>query len=135
MHRGWLRADLEEIAMMSQAYGARLYAVDLDSLNSILAENWWAIAIRGLLGIAFGVVSFIFPGATILSIVLVFSAYLLVDGIFAIVSAVRAARRHDSWGLLTLEGILNIATALIAFFWPGLTVLAFVLITAAWAIV
>ena len=72
------------------------------------------MAIRGVLGILFGVLALIFPGATLLSFVLVFAAYLLVDGIFAIVTAVRAARRRDRWGLLTLEGIVNILAAVVA---------------------
>jgi uncharacterized membrane protein HdeD (DUF308 family) len=127
--------DSEEMVMQASSLGSRSYAVDLNSLNAVLAENWWAVAIRGILGILFGLVALIFPGATILSIVIVFSAYLLVDGVFAIVAAVRAARRHERWGLLTFEGIFNIVTAIIALLWPGLTVLAFVLITAAWAIV
>jgi uncharacterized membrane protein HdeD (DUF308 family) len=70
-----------------------------------------------------------------LSLVIIFSAYLLVDGIFGIVSAVRAARAHERWGLLVLEGIVNIAVGVVAFIWPGITVLAFVLLVAAWAIV
>jgi uncharacterized membrane protein HdeD (DUF308 family) len=111
------------------------FAPFADSLNGVLAQNWWAIAIRGVLGILFGIIALIFPGATILSIVLVFAAYLLVDGIFAIIAAVRAARRHDRWGMLTFEGIINILTAAVAVAVPGLTVLAFVIIIAAWAIV
>jgi uncharacterized membrane protein HdeD (DUF308 family) len=114
--------------------GDRTFAAD-GSLNAVLAENWWAIAVRGVLGILFGILALIFPGATILSFVLVFAAYLLVDGVFAIIAAVRAARRRDRWGLLTFEGIANIAAAVIAVLWPGLTVLAFVVLIAAWAIV
>jgi uncharacterized membrane protein HdeD (DUF308 family) len=70
-----------------------------------------------------------------LSLVIVFSAYMLVDGVAGIVSAVRAARRNDRWGLLAFEGVLNIAVGILAFLWPGITVLAFVLLIAAWAIV
>jgi uncharacterized membrane protein HdeD (DUF308 family) len=103
-------------------------------MSAVLAENWWAIAIRGLLGICFGMIALFFPGVTMLSLVLVFSAYALVDGIFAIIAAVRAAREHERWGLLVLEGIVNIVTAGIAFLWPGITVVAFVLLVAAWAI-
>jgi uncharacterized membrane protein HdeD (DUF308 family) len=106
-----------------------------DPLNTTLAENWWAVAIRGILGIAFGLIALLFPGATILSLVIVFAAYLLVDGIFELISAVRAARRHERWGMLTFAGIVNIVTAVLAVLWPGLTVLAFVLMTAAWALV
>ncbi len=120
--------------MANTPQGERTFAAD-GSLNAVLAENWWAIAVRGVLGILFGILALIFPGATILSFVLVFAAYLLVDGVFAIIAAVRAARRRDRWGLLTFEGIANIAAAVIAVLWPGLTVLAFVVLIAAWAIV
>ena len=106
-----------------------------DPLNRVLAQNWWAIAIRGVLGILFGVIAFAYTGVTILSLVLVFAAYTLVDGVFAIIAAVRAARRHDRWGWLTFEGIAGILTAAIAVAVPGLTVLAFVLLIAAWAVV
>jgi len=106
-----------------------------NSLNAVLAQNWWAIAIRGVLGILFGIIAFVYTGVTILSLVLVFAAYALVDGIFAIIAAVRAARRHDRWGWLTFEGIVGILTAVIAVAVPGLTVLAFVLLIAIWAIV
>ena len=63
-----------------------------------------------------------------------FAGGAFVDGVFAIVSAVRAAREGQRWGLLVLEGPVNIATAAIAVLWPGITVLAFVLLIAAWAI-
>jgi uncharacterized membrane protein HdeD (DUF308 family) len=85
--------------------------------------------------IIFGLIALFLPGATILSLVLLFSAYMLVDGIFAIVSAVRAAHGNRRWGMLLLEGIVDIATGVIAFLWPGLTALAFVLLMGAWAIV
>ena len=104
-------------------------------LNRALRQNWWLIALRGLLGVIFGVVALIFPGATMLSLVLLFSAYMLVDGVFAIVAAVRAAREHARWWYLLLQGIASLATATIAFLWPGITVLAFILLIAAWSIV
>jgi uncharacterized membrane protein HdeD (DUF308 family) len=101
-----------------------------------LVQNWWLFLLRGILGIIFGLIALIFPGPTMLSLVLLFSAYMLVDGIFAIVSAVRAIRRReDRWGLLIFEGLLNIAVGILAFLWPGITVIAFVILVAAWAIV
>jgi uncharacterized membrane protein HdeD (DUF308 family) len=100
-----------------------------------LARNWWAIAIRGALGILFGVIAFLVPGATMLSLVLLFAAYSLVDGVMAVVASVRAAQRHDRWGALAIEGLVGIVTGIVAFAWPGLTVVAFVLLVAAWALV
>ena len=99
-----------------------------------LAKNWWAIGIRGALGILFGLIALFLPGATMLSLVLVFAAYAFADGVFGIVSAVRAARAQERWGYLLLEGLVNIAVAAVAVLWPGITVVAFVFLVAFWAI-
>jgi uncharacterized membrane protein HdeD (DUF308 family) len=106
-----------------------------EAMCALLAQNWWAIALRGVFAILFGLIALFVPGATILSLVLFFSAYMLVDGVFGIVSAVRAARKGERWGLLVLEGIADIAVGIIALLWPGLTAVAFVLLLAAWSIV
>jgi uncharacterized membrane protein HdeD (DUF308 family) len=106
-----------------------------DNLLALLAPNWWAIAIRGLVGVAFGLVALLLPAATMLSLVLLFAAYALVDGIFAIVAAVKAIGRHQAWGLLVLEGIVDIGAAVAAFMWPAITVVAFVFLVAAWALI
>ena len=101
-----------------------------------LVKNWWLFTLRGVLGIIFGCIALIFPGPTILSLVILFSAYMLVDGVFGIISAVRAIhRKEDRWGLLIFEGLVNIAVGIAAFLWPGLTVVAFMWLIAAWAIV
>jgi uncharacterized membrane protein HdeD (DUF308 family) len=106
-----------------------------DAMSAALAQNWWLIALRGVLAIIIGVIAFAAPVATMLSLVLLFSAYMLVDGVFAIVAALRAARKHERWALLVLEGIVSIAVAAVAVLWPGVTIVAYVLLVAAWAIV
>jgi uncharacterized membrane protein HdeD (DUF308 family) len=105
-----------------------------DSVSADLARNWWALALRGVLGIVFGIIALVMPAATMLSLVLVFAAYMLVDGILAIVAAVRAARHREKWVWLTLEGVANIVTAALAVLLPGLTVVVFVLLIAFWAL-
>ena len=103
-------------------------------MAAVLVQNWWAIAIRGVLGILFGLVALFLPGVTMLSLVLLFAAYVFVDGVFGIISAVRAARQHERFGLLILEGVVDIIAAAIAVAWPGITVVVFVLLVAVWAI-
>ena len=105
-----------------------------DLLVALLARNWWAIGLRGVLAIAFGLIALFLPGATMLSLVIVFAIYAFVDGVFGIVSAARAAQAGQRWGLLVFEGLINIAVAVIAVLWPGITVVAFVLLVAVWAI-
>ena len=108
---------------------------DRTAMRALLAENWWAVALRGASALLFGVLALLLPGVTITALVLLFAAYMLADGALAIVSAVRAARRHERWGLLVLEGVTDIAAGALAFFLPGITVVALVLLLAAWAIV
>ncbi|HKD24059.1 MAG TPA: HdeD family acid-resistance protein [Rhizomicrobium sp.] len=104
-------------------------------MESILAKNWWAVAIRGVLGILFGLIAFWHPLVTILSLVIVFAAYAICDGIFAIVAAVRAARANERWWPFVLEGLVSIAAGVLAFIWPHITVLVFVIMIAVWAII
>ncbi|HEY0440300.1 MAG TPA: HdeD family acid-resistance protein [Xanthobacteraceae bacterium] len=104
-------------------------------MAEVLKQNWWVIAIRGVLAVLFGLIALLFPGPTILSLVLVFSAYMLVDGVFSIVAAVRAMSSGERWGILLLQGLASLLTGVLAFLWPAITVLAFVLLNAAWAIV
>ncbi|MER2252363.1 HdeD family acid-resistance protein [Methylorubrum podarium] len=106
----------------------------LDAMSAVLARNWWLVALRGLLALLFGIIAFVAPGAFVLSLVLFFAAYMLVDGLFGIVAAVRAAQRHERWGFLLVEGLLDIAVGVAAFLVPAAAVWAFVLLVAAWAI-
>jgi uncharacterized membrane protein HdeD (DUF308 family) len=106
-----------------------------DAMSALLAQNWWAIALRGVFAIIFGIIALLMPGATMLALVLLFAAYLLVDGIFAIIAAVRAARRQERWGWLIFEGLVDLVTGGIAAVWPLITIVAFALLMGAWAIV
>ena len=101
-----------------------------DAISADLARNWWAVGLRGLLAILFGIIALAMPAATMLSLVLVFAAYMLADGILAIVSAVRAARHRQKWLWVTLQGVLSIVTAILALLLPGLTVVVFVFLVA-----
>jgi uncharacterized membrane protein HdeD (DUF308 family) len=118
-----------------QARGSASRVVDANDMNAILVRNWWLIALRGLVGVLFGLVALVLPFATILALVLLFSAYMIVDGVFSIIAAVRVARHGDRWGLLALQGVASLAAGVLAFVWPEITVLAFVLLVAAWSVV
>jgi uncharacterized membrane protein HdeD (DUF308 family) len=104
-------------------------------MTTVLGRNWWALAVRGVAAVLFGLIAFIMPGATLAAIVLLFGAYAVVDGIFAIVAAVRAAERHARWWSLALQGVVDIVAGIIAFVWPAVTVLVLLFLVAFWAIV
>lgn len=115
--------------------GVATYGAVPDGRTAALARNWWAIGLRGVFAILFAAVAFLLPGVTITSLVLLFGVYMAVDGVFAIVSGVRAAARHERWGMLIVEGVLNLGAAAVAFVYPILTVLAFVVFCGVWAII
>ena len=100
---------------------------------SMLARNWWALALRGVFAVIFGILACVSPGATITALVLVFAAYALVDGVFAIVAALRGTGGQRRWSLL-IEGLLGVIAGLVAWRWPDITALAFLFLIAAWAI-
>jgi uncharacterized membrane protein HdeD (DUF308 family) len=106
-----------------------------DAMSARLAQNWWVIALRGVVAILFGIIALLMPGPTLAALVLLFAAYMIVDGVLDIVAGVRAAQRHERWGWLVFEGIADLVAAAIALVWPLATIFAFVVLLGAWAIV
>src|SRR5919106_6123413 len=104
-------------------------------MTDTLIRNWWAVGLRGLCALLFGIVVFFWPGISLLALVFLFGSYVLADGVLAIISAIRAADRKRRWGPLLLQGIVGVAAGIIAFIWPDITALALLYLIAAWAIV
>ena len=101
----------------------------------LLARNWWAFAIRGLVAIIFGIIAIFFPGTAFLSLVLVFGVFALVDGIFSIASVFVSAAHTESWWWLVLEGAFGILIGILTLIQPVAMGIAWILIIAIWAIV
>lgn len=101
----------------------------------ILAHNWWTLLLRGILAVIFGVLCFVYPGLTLIVLAIMFGAYALVDGIFAVVSAVSAPKGQPRWWVTLLEGIVGILVGVLTFFMPGITALGLLYLIAAWAVV
>lgn len=104
------------------------------TLGALLAGNWWAAAIRGVSAIVLGLLAVALPDLTLLGLSIIFAVYCLVDGLFAVVLAVRGARKGQRWGWLAANGVASLAASAIALFYPFLTVLALVVLFAVWAL-
>lgn len=100
---------------------------------SILIQNWWVLVLRGVVAVIFGVLAYLWPGATIASFVLLYGAYALVDGIFSLVAAFRPAPGESRWWLI-LSGVVSVLAGLIVLMRPGLSALFLLFVVAAWAI-
>lgn len=104
-------------------------------MANVVAMHWWALAIRGIVAILFAILTFTVPGITLAAIVILFGAYALIDGIFAIASAIRAVHGHKRWGAFLVEGVVGIVAGLITLFVPIVTLAFLIYVVAAWAIV
>jgi uncharacterized membrane protein HdeD (DUF308 family) len=101
----------------------------------LLVQNWWAVALRGAFAILFGVLAIALPGVTLGALILLWGIYAVADGVFAIISGVRAAHRHERWGALIVEGIAGILAGVVAVFLPAAAAVAFINLFALWALI
>jgi uncharacterized membrane protein HdeD (DUF308 family) len=100
-----------------------------------LAENWWLLLLRGIAAIIFGILAFVWPGLTLLTLIFLWGAYAIADGVFALWAAMsgRASMGPRWW--LAIVGVAGIIAGLLAFAWPGITGGVLLLFIAVWAII
>jgi uncharacterized membrane protein HdeD (DUF308 family) len=99
----------------------------------MMAGNWWALLIRGMAAVIFGLAALLWPGPTLYVLIIFFGAYALVDGLFAIAAGIRGTAARRRW-LLVAEGGLGVVAGLVTFFYPGMTALVLLYVIAFWAI-
>jgi uncharacterized membrane protein HdeD (DUF308 family) len=102
-------------------------------MNELLYRSWWMLALRGILGISFGVLALVWPGLTFLALIALFAAYTLFSGVVAIIAAVRNRKRDEEWWLVLLLGIVGVSTGIVAILRPDITALALVFFVGAYA--
>lgn len=100
-----------------------------------LSRNWWVLLIRGVLAVVFGILALIYPAATLGVLVLFFGAYMLVDGVFSIITGLTAPRGYRGWGWQVIGGIAGVITGLLTLFVPGMTAVFLLYLFIAWLIV
>jgi uncharacterized membrane protein HdeD (DUF308 family) len=108
-----------------------IYWVEVSPMLHTLVANWWALALRGLAAVLFGLLTLFLPGITLVTLVLLFGAYALVDGIFNVIAFFRVASHQ--WALL-IEGVVGIIAGVLTFAWPAITAIVLLYVIAFWAI-
>ena len=103
-------------------------------LIETLKRHWWVPLLRGIAAIVFGVIALVYPGLTVAVLVLLFGAWVLVDGVFRIVGAIGHRASDPDWGWQLVIGILGIIIGFLTFHAPAITALALVIYIAAWAL-
>jgi uncharacterized membrane protein HdeD (DUF308 family) len=100
-----------------------------------LAKCWWLLLLRGIAAILFGVLAFIWPGLTLVTLVLLYGAFALVDGVISLIAAFTGSAKPAPTWWLVVVGLLGIAAGIVTFAWPGITAILLVLFIGAWALV
>lgn len=110
--------------------------VNNQRMGDLLLRRWWLVVVRGVAAILFGVLSLLWPGLTLLVLVVLFAVYALLDGIAAIAGAAadKLAPSADRW-LVGLLGAFGVLAGLVALLMPGITALVLLFLIGAWAVV
>ncbi len=103
------------------------------SLLGALARNWWLILLRGIAAIAFGILTFVWPGVTLVTLVLLYGAFAFVDGVLALWAGIAGGAPAPRWWMI-LVGLLGIAAGIVTALLPGMTALLLLYFIAFWAI-
>lgn len=103
--------------------------------EQVAYENWGWMAVRGIVAILLGLTALIWPGPSLLVLVILFGTFLLVDGITALVYAASGGKttQGNVWPLV-MAGIAGVGGAVITYVWPEITAYILMLIIAFWAI-
>ncbi len=97
-------------------------------------KSWWLILLRGVFAILFGVLSFVWPGLTLIALVTLYGIYAIADGGVALYAALAGGGPVSRWWLL-FAGLLGLAVGIVTLAWPGITALALLVCIAVWALV
>jgi len=101
---------------------------------SRIAENWQAMALRGLVAVLFGLVVLFWPGLILAVLSLFFGIYALVDGGISLVPALRSSDRGARKWLPLAEGSVGVIAGLVALLWPGMTASGLLYVIVGWAV-
>ena len=108
-------------------------ALGAPALVHALAKNWWFLLLRGIVAILFGVLALGWPGMTLLTLILLYGAFALADGVIAIIAAITGGAPAARWWL-AIVGLLGIAVGALTFMWPGMTALILLFFIGGWAL-
>jgi len=103
-----------------------------DQIAAAIRHHWWLFLLRGIAGVAFGVLTLLWPGATLVVLMAFIIAYALVDGVVALVYAFRLRPLFDRWWMLLVQGLISTAFGVFAILNPGLSVAYIVVSVALW---
>lgn len=106
-----------------------------DDIKAAYSQTKWALALRGLLGIALGIFILSRPLESVAALALVVAIWALLDGITNITRAFAVRGLMSHWWLLLLSGAISVAFGVAAFYYyPALSLTFIILWTSFWLV-
>ena len=102
---------------------------------TFLSGNWWILVIRGAAAVIFGILTFISPMTSLAVLVLFWGAYVLVDGVFAIIAVFKGSHASGFPWWMLIMGVVSIIAGIYTFMAPAITAIALLYVIGAVAIV
>jgi uncharacterized membrane protein HdeD (DUF308 family) len=95
----------------------------------------WAMILVGILGIAAGIVTFLWPGVIALALLTFIAAWAIVMGVFQVIAAIRLRKEIENEWWLGLSGVLAVVFGVLLLANPGAGALALIWVIAAFELV
>ena len=104
----------------------------LGDLKAVYHRTWWALMLRGLLGLAVGIYIFARPLDSVAALALVIAFWALFAGIVEVVQAIELKAMMKHWWVLLLAGVVGVGFGIAALvYYPGLS-LTFAVVWVSW---
>ena len=103
-------------------------------MNELLSRSWQVLALRGIISVLFGVLAILWPGLTLMWLIVLFAAWAVISGFGYMNAAVKTRKIHPDWWMLLLIGLIGLGAGIIAMMNPGLTTVFLVLLMGATAL-
>lgn len=110
-------------------------AVDIPSMSVMLRRSWWVLLLRGVAAIVFGVLTWMQPAASAAALVLIFGAYVFVDGVLGVYSAIKSRNESRHWWVVLLWGLAGVVFGVLTAINPAITALVLTVYIGVWALI
>ena len=107
----------------------------LPSLTTMLQRSWWVLLVRGLAAIVFGVLTWMQPAASAVALLVIFGAYVLVDGVLGVYGAIKNRHQSSHWWVMLIWGLAGVIVGVLTVINPAITGLVLTIYIGVWAVV
>jgi uncharacterized membrane protein HdeD (DUF308 family) len=98
------------------------------------SSRWWVLLLGGIAGIILGLFAFFQPAVTAVAFFWIIAAWLVITGVFEIISAFTPGAPGIEW-LLVVVGVLSILVGIVFFLHPTTSILTIVWLLGVFALI